>query len=192
MLFRSWDVCAGEGGKTLHLADLLAGKGTVMATDRAEWRLDRLQQRLSRARIRGVRWEAWDESKPTPGGEPFDGVLVDAPCTGLGTWGRNPHARWTVQPKDVEELAARQLALLDRAAEAVKPGGRLVYSVCTLTRGETAGVVEAFGKAHADFEPLPFANPFAPDAPASPSHLFWPHVTGGSGMFVAQWRRRAG
>ncbi len=187
---RWWDVCAGEGGKTLHLADLLAGKGTVMATDRAEWRLDRLQQRLSRARIRGVRWELWDESLPVPGGGEFDGVLVDAPCTGLGTWGRNPHARWTVQPKDVEELVVRQLALLGRAAEAVRPGGRLVYSVCTLTRAETAGAVEAFGKAHADFEPFPFANPFVPDAPASPSHLFWPQVTGGSGMFVAQWRRR--
>jgi len=189
---RWWDMCAGEGGKTLHLGDLLAGKGTVLATDRAEWRLDRLQQRISRARLLGVRWAAWEDAQPIPGDGGFDGVLVDAPCTGLGTWGRNPHARWTVQPKDVEELTARQLALLGRGAEAVKPGGQLVYSVCTLTRAETSGVCEAFRKAHADFEPLPFANPFKPDAPPSASRMFWPQETGGSGMFVAKWRRHAG
>ena len=120
---RWWDVCAGEGGKTLHLADLLAGRGEVLATDRAQWRLDRLQQRISRARIRGVRWTAWDDSQPVPEEKAFDGVLVDAPCTGVGTWGRNPHARWTVTPTDVTELAECQRRLLDRASGAVKPAG---------------------------------------------------------------------
>lgn len=187
---RWWDVCAGEGGKTLHLADILAGKGEVLATDRAKWRLDRLQQRKSRARMTGIRWAEWDESKPLPAEQGFDGVLVDAPCSGLGTWGRNPHARWSTEPKDVEELAVVQRRLLDAAAGGVKPGGRLVYAVCTLTRPETTGVVEGFSTAHPEFEPAPVPDPFKPDAAPATSRMFWPHETGGNGMFVAAWRRK--
>lgn len=188
---RWWDVCAGEGGKTLHLADLLGGRGQVLATDRARWRLDRLQQRSSRAKSKGVRWTEWDESRPVPEAQGFDGVLLDAPCSGLGTWGRNPHARWTTTPKDVEELAECQRRLMECAANGVKPGGRLIYSVCTLTTAETSALAAAFTAAHPEFEPCPMANPFDPQAGPAPEWVFWPHLTGGNGMYVAAWKRRA-
>ncbi len=187
---RWWDMCAGEGGKTLHLADLLQGKGEVLGTDRASWRLERLHERVTRAKTNLVKAVVWDEKHPVPGPDPFDGVLVDAPCSGLGTWGRNPHARWTATSKDVAELAACQLRLLEKATQAVKPGGRLVYSVCTVTRAETSEVATAFGTAHPEFEPVPFADPFLPENPPVAQRLFWPHETGGNGMFVAMWRRK--
>jgi 16S rRNA (cytosine967-C5)-methyltransferase len=189
---RWWDVCAGEGGKTLHLADLLRGKGEVLGTDRASWRLERLHERVARAKTNLVKAVVWDEQHPVPGPDPFDGVLVDAPCSGLGTWGRNPHARWTATEKDVAELAVCQLRLLDKAAPAVKPGGRLVYSVCTVTRAETFEVAKAFLAAHPEFEPAPFGDPFQPENPPAAERLFWPQDTGGNGMFVAAWRRKTG
>jgi 16S rRNA (cytosine967-C5)-methyltransferase len=185
---RWWDLCAGEGGKTLHLADLLKVKGLVYATDRAAWRLERLRERAQRAQV--FNWQAatWDETKPIPTPGSFDGVLVDAPCSGLGTWGRNPHARWTTTVQDVEELAVVQAKLLARAAAAVKPGGRLVYSVCTLTRPETSGVCDAFEASHPGFVPERVPDPFG-KRPAAARHLFWPQDTGGNGMFVAVWKR---
>ncbi|MFO1459063.1 MAG: RsmB/NOP family class I SAM-dependent RNA methyltransferase [Verrucomicrobiota bacterium] len=186
-----WDACAGEGGKTLHLSGLMEGKGLIWASDKAEWRLDRLKQRAGRAGCFNYRGVLWNGGPRPPTKTRFDGVLVDAPCSGVGTWGRNPHARWTTTPKDVEELAVLQGDLLSHAAPSVKPGGRLVYAVCTLTRAETSDVVDAFTAAHPEFEPVPMANPFAPDLPPSSSLFLWPQDTGGNGMFVAAWRRRA-
>jgi 16S rRNA (cytosine967-C5)-methyltransferase len=122
------------------------------------------------------------------GASPFrtkcDGVLVDAPCSGVGTWQRNPHARWTTTIEDVRELAAVQATLLGLAARSVKPGGRLVYSVCTLTRSETAGVADGFSAAHPDFEP----SPIALAAGASRVTLL-PQDVDANGMFIAAWRR---
>lgn len=185
-----WDACAGEGGKTLHLGALMQGKGLVWASDRAEWRLQKLRVRAARAQCFNQRTVAWSNPDRLPTKTRFDGVLVDAPCSGLGTWGRNPHARWTVTPQDVVELAATQARLLGTACQAVKPGGRLVYSVCTLTRAETTAVADAFGAAHPEFEPVPLANPFQPARPATAQLHLWPQDTGGNGMFVAAWRRR--
>lgn len=186
-----WDVCAGEGGKLLHLSDLMRNKGLIWASDRAEWRLKRLKQRTARARAFNYRSVPWDGGAKLPTKTKFDGVLVDAPCSGVGTWQRNPHARWTTMLADVQELAVVQRDLLTRAASALKPGGRLIYSVCTLTRSETTGVVEEFEKACPDFQPLPLANPFRPDQPAQPRLWLWPQDGGGNGMFVAAWQRPA-
>ncbi len=161
-----WDACAGEGGKTLLLADLLANTGTVWATDRAEWRLDKLRLRAGRAGIFNIRWKAWDGGArlPVPKRR-MDGVLLDAPCSGIGTWQRNPQARWTTTPDDIRELARIQADLLRHAAEAVRPGGRLVYAVCTLTRDETSLVAEAFTRDHPDFEPMPVPAPWSSPVP---------------------------
>ncbi len=183
-----WDVCAGEGGKTLHLADLLQGRGLVYGSDRADWRLDRLRTRAVRAHLSNWQVALWDEGRPAPGPGRFDGVLLDAPCSGLGTWGRNPHARWTTTRDDVQELAAIQRRLLKAAAAAVKPGGRLVYAVCTMTRPETTDLCDAFALANPDFTPESVPNPFGTGEPAA-RHTFWPHETRGNGMFVAVWRR---
>ncbi|MFN7139691.1 MAG: RsmB/NOP family class I SAM-dependent RNA methyltransferase, partial [Limisphaerales bacterium] len=129
-----WDACAGEGGKTLHFSELMQNKGLIWASDRAEWRLKKLKQRAARAKAFNYRAAIWDGSSKLPTKTKFDGVLVDAPCSGVGTWGRNPHARWTTTLKDVRELAEIQLTLLSHAAASVKSGGKLIYSVCTLTR----------------------------------------------------------
>lgn len=171
-----WDACAGEGGKTMHLAQLMQGKGLVWATDRGPRKLAALKRRAARAGVFNLRVEAWSGEGLPAKGLRCDGVLVDAPCSGVGTWQRHPHARWTTTPDDVRELAARQSELLLAAAAAVKPGGCLVYAVCTLTRTETVNVVESFGRARPEFR-LEFQR------------MLWPHELNANGMFVARWVR---
>ncbi len=180
-----WDACAGEGGKSLHLADLMGNKGVVWATDRSARRLDTLKRRAARAKLFNYRAVLWDGLAPGPAiGSPalptkikFDGILLDAPCSGVGTWQRNPHARWTVTPDDVRELTATQLALLHGVVPALKPGGRLVYAVCTLTRSETTAVAAAFTAGHPSLEPT-FVQ------------TLWPHELNANGMFLAAWRKK--
>lgn len=183
-----WDACAGEGGKALHLADLMCNRGLIWATDRSPRRLERLRERFARAERFNVRTAPWDGSARRPTRAAFDGILIDAPCSGVGTWQRNPHARWTCSPDDVAELASVQRHLLDRAAGALKPGGRLVYAVCTLTRSETTGVVDAFTAAHPELAPV---APFPSEAAAG-VHLrvIRPHELGSNGMAIAAWTRR--
>jgi 16S rRNA (cytosine967-C5)-methyltransferase len=206
-----WDACAGEGGKLLHLADLMANKGLIWASDRNERRLAALRRRAARAQVFNFRLSAWDGSARLPTRTRFDGILLDAPCSGVGTWQRNPHARWTTTPADVRELAATQRALLEHVAPALKPGGRLVYAVCTLTRSETTAVAAAFTAAHPEFAPLPLLRSPGPTSapgnppsagnapatavadpgppPAAPTLALWPQELNASGMFVAAWRR---
>ena len=179
-----WDACAGEGGKTLHLSDLMRNKGLVWATDRSVRRLAILKRRAARAGMFNYRSAVWTGTGAAPFRTKCDGVLVDAPCSGVGTWQRNPHARWTTTLEDVAELAGVQAALLARAAASVKPGGRLVYAVCTLTRSETSGVADGFGEAHPDFEPAPIAL-----AAGAPRVSLLPQDLDANGMFIAAWRR---
>jgi len=186
-----WDACAGEGGKLLHLSALMENKGLIWATDRAAWRLDKLKRRAARARAFNYRSRLCDGGQNLPTKTRFDGVLVDAPCSGIGTWQRNPHARWTTTPEDVSELAEAQKRLLRHVAPAVKPGGKLLYAVCSLARSETVEVVETFAAEHPSFELIPLANPLAPDLPPSLQLWLWPQQFGGNGMFVAAWSRRA-
>ena len=184
-----WDACAGEGGKTLHLSDLMQNKGLIWASDRAEWRLRRLKQRAGRAGVFNYRSVPWDGSK-LPTKTKFDGVLLDAPCSGIGTWQRNPHARWTTTVQDVLELAEVQKNLLARVADSVKPGGKLIYSVCTLTHKETTEVVSQFEKAFPQFEPIAIINPLSPKERPQPQLWLWPQQSQGNGMFVAAWRKQ--
>jgi 16S rRNA (cytosine967-C5)-methyltransferase len=172
-----WDACAGEGGKTMHLSDLMQNKGLIWASDRSERRLAKLKERAARAKAFNFRAAPWDGGAALPTQTKFDGVLLDAPCSGVGTWQRNPHARWTTTPKDVAELAAVQTRLLNHAASAIKPGGRLVYAVCTLTRAETTAVAAAFTAAHPEFE-------------AGSVQTLWPQDLNANGMFIATWRRK--
>ncbi len=188
-----WDTCAGEGGKTLHLSGLMKNKGLIWASDRAEWRLKNLKRRAARAQVFNFRAVPWDGGAKLPTKTKFDGVLVDAPCSGVGTWQRNPHARWTTMPKDVQELAVIQANLLAHAAPSVKPGGKLIYAVCTLTRAETELVAAGFSTQFAaEFDPMVW-----PQIPGPLSSLtsaatvtIWPNDLGGNGMFVAGWRRK--
>ena len=184
-----WDACAGEGGKLLHLSDLMCNRGLIWASDRAEWRLKKLKRRTARAKVFNYRSVLWEGGPKLPTKTKFDGVLLDGPCSGLGTWQRNPQARWTVSPQDVRELSQLQSRLLAHAAPAVKPGGKLIYAVCTLTRAETIDVARSFESAFPQFQPLPLPNPFLPNAPASNPVWIWPQDDGGNGMFICAWRR---
>jgi 16S rRNA (cytosine967-C5)-methyltransferase len=183
-----WDACAGEGGKTMHLSDLMQGRGLHWTSDRSVPRLAKLKDRAARAKVFNYRTAVWECGAKLPTRTKFDGVLVDAPCSGVGTWQRNPHARWTTQPKDVQELAAVQTNLLNHLAPALKVGGRLVYSVCTLTRAETTGVADAFTAAHPEFDPL---AGLSTQPSALNSQLFlWPQDLNANGMFIAIWKKR--
>lgn len=187
-----WDACAGEGGKTMHLADLMENRGMLWASDKARWRLDRLRRRAGRARVFNYRVALWNGSPTLPIGAKCHGVLLDAPCSGLGTWHRDPHARWMTTAADVAELGALQEALLRHAAAAVRPGGRLVYAVCTLTHDETDAVADAFERNVPGFEPAPLglpALPGHPDAGEAVRLQVWPQDFGGNGMYLAAWRR---
>lgn len=178
-----WDTCAGEGGKTLHLSALMQNKGLIWASDRAEWRLKSLKRRAARARVFNFRAVTWKGDARPPTKTKFDGVLVDAPCSGVGTWQRNPHARWTTNLQDVIELAEIQKRLLTHAAPSVKPGGKLFYAVCTLTRKETTEVSANFNSRQAEFEPLAQEG-FVGEK------FMWPQGLAGNGMFIAGWRRK--
>ncbi len=184
-----WDCCAGSGGKSLHLADLLGYDGAVLATDSRPASLQGLQRR-SAGRRRGVRIErrAWDATRDPAPDRLFDGVLIDAPCSGLGTWARNPDARWRT-PEDVVESKRRlQASLLDKAAQTVRPGGRLVYAVCTLTESETRAAVAGFLETHPGFRPDPAPHPLTGE-PTDGLFWIWPGEADCSGMFIARLHR---
>ena len=187
-----WDACAGEGGKLMHLSDLMQNKGLIWASDRAEWRLQKLKRRAGRGKAFNYRAALWDGGAKLPTKTKFDGVLVDGPCSGVGTWQRNPHARWTTTLNDVNELAVVQQNLLAHAAPSVKPGGRLIFSVCTLTKAETTGVMEHFNSTQPEFEPmaLPELKSNGHALAAGSSLTIWPQDMGGNGMFIAGWRRK--
>ena len=184
-----WDACAGEGGKTLHLCDLMKGKGQVWATDRADWRLQKLKQRTARASVFNYRVSLWDGGEKLPTDTKFDGILVDAPCSGIGTWQRNPQARWTTKERDVTELSEVQKKLVANVIPALKPGGRLIYSVCTLTPAETTEVLAFIQKSFPELEPVALSNPLNPAA--APVEQLWllPQDNPSNGMFICAWRR---
>jgi 16S rRNA (cytosine967-C5)-methyltransferase len=188
-----WDACAGEGGKSLHLADQMANKGVVWCTDRSSRRAAVLKKRFGRAKLFNYRLAPWDGTERLPTRTKFDGILVDAPCSGIGTWQRNPDARWTTKVSDVAELAFVQSRMLEAVAGSLKPGGRLIYAVCTLTRRETTEVASVFTAAHPELETISLGPIFpAPDpGPETQDPItIWPQDSGGNGMFIAAWSRR--
>ncbi len=184
-----WDACAGAGGKALHLADLIGPDGTVLATDIRGCALHECKKRARTDGIPTIRTQRHDLAGDPPFNRQFDGVLVDAPCSGRGTWSRNPDARWRCDPRDPAQKRNLQLKLLDRAVQCVKPGGRLVYAVCTFTREETAEVLETFLAEHPGFTLDPFANPLN-GTPTDGSLQIWPWDGPGDGMFIARFCRQ--
>jgi 16S rRNA (cytosine967-C5)-methyltransferase len=149
---RSLDVCAAPGGKTLALAARTGAGGIVVATDRQPKRLKRLTQNVVRLGASGIVALAADMTREAPFDGSFDDVLVDAPCSGTGTLRRHPEIRWRLRPEDLPQLARRQSLLLERAAALVRPGGRLVYSVCSIEPEEGEQIVDAFLAAGGRFE----------------------------------------
>jgi len=152
------DLCAGAGGKTLALAASMKNKGRLVACDTHAARSERAVQRLRRAGVHNVTRHVLEGEgdkwlKRQKGS--FDRVLVDAPCSGTGTWRRNPDAKWRSTEQGLTELVALQGKILNQAAGLVKPGGRVVYATCSLLPEENEAQIEAFLAAHADFTRLP-------------------------------------
>ncbi len=152
------DACAGAGGKTLALGALMENKGRIYAFDVDEKKLDELKKRLRRAGMSNTQVHLWSNlprSLSTTSQILAHRVLCDVPCSGTGVIRRNPESRWAIQPKDVEELKKTQLAILEKSAPFVRPGGRLIYSTCTLLREENEQTVETFLQRHPDFALMP-------------------------------------
>jgi 16S rRNA (cytosine967-C5)-methyltransferase len=183
-----WDACAGAGGKSLHLADLIGGSGKVFSTDVREQALRELKKRSRTDGIKNIRLQEHDLAGADPFTKQWDGVVVDAPCSGWGTWSRNPDARWRTDPRDPAQKRNLQVRMLDNAAQCVKPGGLLIYAVCTFTTEETTEVMDRFLAEHADFAPEAFDNPLT-GGPTDGTLQIWPWDGPGDGMFIARLRR---
>lgn len=191
------DACAGAGGKTLALADLLGGRGRVLALDVNGKKLEELRRRARRAGLSNVMARPIEgaslprEAKPSA----FDRVLVDAPCSGLGTLRRNPEARWRLTPRAVDAFPTEQLALLVTYAPLVAPGARLVYATCTVLAAENERVVERFLAERPDFRVVPLKEILGRDrARAVGDEIFLrvhPHTHDTDGFFAAVLRRAA-
>jgi 16S rRNA (cytosine967-C5)-methyltransferase len=192
------DLCAGAGGKTLALAAMMQGKGRLIATDHDKRQLAPIFERLSRAGIHNA-----DVRSPKGEADPLadikasaDLVLIDAPCTGTGTWRRNPDAKWRMRPGALEIRLKDQVEVLDRAAALAKPGGRIAYITCSVLAPENGEQVRSFIARHGDFAVVPppetastlgdKADDFAAAALASPEGwLMTPRRTGTDGFFVS-------
>lgn len=152
------DFCAGAGGKTLALGAQMRSTGRLYAFDISEKRLAKLKPRLARSGLSNVypvMIDSENDSKIKRLAGKIDRVLVDAPCSGLGTLRRNPDLKWRQSPQSVQELTQKQASILASAARLVKVGGRLVYATCSLLTEENSGIAEAFAAAHPDFVLLP-------------------------------------
>ena len=196
------DFCAGAGGKTLALGAMMRNTGRLYAFDISGHRLDNLKPRLARSGLSNVyatqiAHENDDRIKRLRG--KIDRVLVDAPCSGLGTLRRNPDLKWRQSPKAVEELQVKQTAILNSAARLLKPGGRLVYATCSLMPAENEIIANAFSESHPDFVLLDAKEQLdkagvaqAETLVTEAGHLrLWPHRHTTDGFYAAAWERKA-
>ena len=145
------DLCAAPGGKSVHLAELMGDVGRVIALEKTGSRLKKVKQNVDRVGIRSIEMIEGDAREVRTWDGQCDRVLVDAPCSGLGTLNRHADARWRQSPESIEALVVLQGEILESAARWVKPGGRLVYSTCTLHPAENEGVVKSFLDAHPEW-----------------------------------------
>ena len=199
------DFCAGAGGKTLALGAAMRSTGRLYAFDTSAHRLDALKPRMARSGLSNVHpaaiaHERDDRVKRLSG--KLDRVLVDAPCTGLGTLRRNPDLKWRQTMAGVEEMAVKQAAILQSAARMVKSGGRLVYATCSVLPQENEAIADAFSAANPEFLPLSagevLSNLKVENAPSLCSggddgQLYlrlWPHLHQTDGFFAAVWQKK--
>lgn len=195
------DMCAGPGGKAALLAaEAAQGGATLVANELVPARAGLVRKALATVAQDDVVTVVEGDGRRfgKPGDEPFDRILLDAPCTGLGALRRRPEARWRKQPEDVPELAALQAELLDAAVRALAPGGTLAYVTCSPHLAETRGQVDALLERHGEvLEQLDTAGVVRsvaardPQVADGPTAQLWPHRTGTDAMFVALFRRRA-
>ena len=199
------DFCAGAGGKTLAIGATMRSTGRLYAFDVSAHRLDALKPRMARSGLSNIHPAAIaherDERIKRLAGK-IDRVLVDAPCSGLGTLRRNPDLKWRQSAKAVQELVVKQAGILDSAARLLKPGGRLVYATCSILPQENEAIAEAFTAAHPDFVPLDAgevlsqlkveqAASLCSGGETGTAYLrMWPHRHQTDGFFAAVWTRK--
>lgn len=197
------DFCAGAGGKSLALGALMKNTGRLYAFDVSEKRLHNLGQRLKRSGLSNLHAQVISSERDAKlkrlQGK-FDRVLVDAPCSGLGTLRRNPDLKWRQTEQDIAELNAKQLNILQAAAKLVKAGGRLVYATCSILRDENEAIATAFLTQHADFQLLPAQEILAAqqieiatnnaDAETDGFFRLLPHIHATDGFFAAVFERK--
>ncbi|HEX8572190.1 MAG TPA: RsmB/NOP family class I SAM-dependent RNA methyltransferase [Allosphingosinicella sp.] len=183
------DLCAGAGGKTLALAAEMRNSGRILASDTDRARLSRMDLRLRRSGVTIVEPRLLDPGREREALADFadapDLVLVDSPCSGTGTWRRNPELRWRLTPQRLASYVKLQSYLLDLAAELVRPGGRIVYSVCSLLADEGRGQAAAFEGRSAM---VPELGAMAGGRAAGAGRILTPAHDGTDGFFVARWR----
>lgn len=187
------DLCAAPGGKTTHLAELMGDSGRVLAFDINERRLQLVTENAQRLRLRTIETYARPAQEAMQVVRRADRVLLDAPCSGFGVLRHKPDIRWQRSEDQIRELSALQRELIACAAELVKPGGRLVYSVCTTEPEETTDVVRYLLSERQDFvlaEP-PALRKKLPVSP-EPGHFFWPHRDNIDGFYIVALTRTAG
>lgn len=191
------DLCAGAGGKTLALGALMKSTGRLYAFDVSEKRLNNLGQRLKRSGLSNLQAQVINNENDLKlkrlNGK-FDRVLVDAPCSGLGTLRRNPDLKWRQAEEDVAELNIKQTNILARAAKLCKAGGRVVYATCSLLRDENEAIAEAFLQAHPDFKLIPANEVLAQQNIALDTGEYLkllPHLHGTDGFFAAVFEKTA-
>jgi 16S rRNA (cytosine967-C5)-methyltransferase len=192
------DFCAGAGGKTLALAASMANRGHLVACDVSARRLERATQRLRRTGASLVRRQPLTSHRDKwvkRHAQSFDRVLIDAPCTGTGTWRRNPDAKWRLKPDDLIALTRLQADILDSAQRLVKAGGRLIYVTCSLLREENEEQVKRFLEIHLDFSLVPLGEVWQRTVGSSDCPLTGPMLRvsparhGTDGFFVAVMER---
>ena len=192
------DICAGAGGKTLALAAMLQNKGRVVAYDADRHRLRPIFERMTRAGVTNIEVIAADEASKLDEMGGFDCVLIDAPCSGSGSWRRKPDAKWRLAEMQLKLRVKDQREVLERGAVLVKTGGRLVYITCSVLPEENTAQIDAFLKAHKNFEIIPYAKQWASaigtPAPVSADGstdtlLLTPAQHGTDGFFIAVMRR---
>lgn len=183
------DLCAAPGGKTTHLAALMADRGQVVAVERHAGRAEALRRTCRRVRADCVEVRIQDAAEAAFE-ERFDRVLVDPPCSGLGTLASRPDRRWRAAAEALDELASLQSRILAAGAAATRPGGALVYSVCTISRRESEDVVESFLATHPEWSAHDLGASY-PQWRAGPHLRLLPHRDLTDGFFIARLQRRA-
>jgi 16S rRNA (cytosine967-C5)-methyltransferase len=191
------DFCAGAGGKTLALGALMRSTGRLYAFDISPKRLANLKPRLARSGLSNVhpqRIDGANDPRVKRLAGKIDRVLVDAPCSGLGTLRRNPDMKWRQKSEDVAELVAKQASLLAHASRLVKPGGRIVYATCSVLEEENRGIAEGFLSANPQFLRVRAATVLEKERIALATGEYfevWPHTHGTDGFFAAIFERAA-
>jgi 16S rRNA (cytosine967-C5)-methyltransferase len=188
---RVLDLCAAPGSKTTQIADTIGDSGTILASDIHEHRLRTVIQTAKLHRLSSIKCVALNGlvSLPLTDGA-FDRVLVDAPCSGTGTLRHNPEIRWRITPADIQDLSQRQQQLLLNAARTVKPGGRLVYSTCSVEIDENEDVRQAFLENNQGFKSteLPLDTSLMTGVGVART---WPHREGTDGFFICAFERKS-